>query len=241
MATEQEQAAVIRALADTDHPVIVDLGAHHGEEVLWMDARLGPLGAYIGVEADPRNARELRDRLKNCHGMTVIEAAISDHDGTVTLHLCDNVTYQAKGSSSTHEPTGHLKYFEWCTFNENCEVKAVKLDTLMSQGWLATLPAIDLLWVDIQGAERDMIAGGTEALKRTQFIMIEAESVEMYEGQALKPELLALLPDFEVIEDFGYNVLLRKKVCKVCGGTGLFKGLTRCHGCAGNGIEFRGW
>ena len=56
-----------------------------------------------------------------------------------------------------------------------------------------------------------MIAGGAETLKRTRFIMIEAEEVEMYEGQALKPELLVLLPDFEVVEDFGYNVLLKRR------------------------------
>jgi hypothetical protein len=40
-------------------------------------------------------------------------------------------------------------------------------------------------------------------------MMIEAEpEVELYEGQALKPELLAMLPDWKVLQDFGYNVLL---------------------------------
>ena len=208
MATEQEQAAVIRALAGTVRPVIVDLGAHHGEEYLWMDAKLGPLGAYIAVEADPRNAVELRDRVRHSRDVTVIEAAIAAHDGTAMLHLCDNKTYQAKGSSSIHKPTGHLHHFPWCTFEQTVEVTTIRLDALAYDYWL---PNIDMLWVDLQGAERDMIAGGRETLKSTRFIMIEAESVEMYEEQALKPELLALLPDFEVVEDMGYNIFLRNK------------------------------
>lgn len=208
MATEQEQAAVIRALAGTERPVIVDLGAHQGEEYLWMDAKLGPLGAYVAVEADYRNARELRDRVKHSKEATVIEAAIAAHDGTAMLHLCDNKTYQAKGSSSIHKPTGHLHYFPWCTFEQTVEVTTIRLDTLAYDYWLRR---IDLLWVDVQGAERGVISGGRETLQCTRFLMLEAEEVEMYEEQALKPELLALLPDFEVVEDFGYNIFLRNK------------------------------
>lgn len=206
MATEQEQQAVIRALDGTDEPLVIDLGAHCGEEYFWIggifDCR------YIAVEADPRNVAELRRKfVTGPHSdVTIIEAAIAAHNGTATLHLCDNETGQAKGSSSLRLPTGHLQYFPWCTFDEKIPVPALTLDQIANGE-----PVIDLLWVDLQGAERDMIAGGTEALKRTRFIMIEAESVELYEGQALKPELLALLPDFEVVEDLGYNVFLRRR------------------------------
>lgn len=206
MATEQEQAAVIRALQGKYPLTVIDLGAHHADEYDWLSCYLRPLRRYIAVEADPRNAECIRANYPQTSGVTLIEAAIAAHNGTIKLHLCDNKADQAKGSSSTHKPTGHLEHFKWCTFAESVTVPAITLDTLA-----AGIPVIDLLWVDIQGAERDMIAGGAETLKRTRFIMIEAEAVEMYEGQALKPELLALLPDFEVIEDLGYNVFLKRK------------------------------
>ncbi len=205
MATEQEQAAVIRALKGTPFPVVIDLGAHHADEYGWL-SRFMRVGHYIAVEADPRNAEWIRRYATLDPWCDVVEAAIANHNGTATLHLCDNKSDQAKGSSSIHKPTGHLEHFKWCTFDETVTVPAITLDTLA-----ADLPVVDLLWVDIQGAERDMVAGGTETLKRTRFIMIEAESVELYEGQALKPELLALLPDFEVVEDFGYNVFLKRR------------------------------
>ncbi len=208
MATEQEQAAVIRALAGKQPVSVIELGAHRGEEYEWLSRGLR-IAVYSAVEADPRHVPELRRKLASpfSNGPMVFDAAIADHNGTVILHLCDNKANQAKGSSSIHTPTGHLKHFEWCTFNEKIEVRAMTLDAVAK----FTVGPIDLLWVDIQGAEKDMIAGGTETLKRTRFIMIEAESVEMYEGQALKPELLALLPDFEVVEDFGYNVFLKRR------------------------------
>ncbi len=205
MASEPERWAVIRALKNTRYPVIVELGAYHGEEYEWMLESLGPLGRYIAVEADPRAASVIAAKQLS---LTLVQAAIARWDGHTTLFLCDNELDQAKASSSIRNPTGHVKHFPWCTFDYETEVPSLRLDTLFKD---KSLERIDLLWVDIQGAERDMIAGGAEALKNTRFLMIEAEEVEFYEGQALKPELLKLLSDFEVIKDFGYNVFLKRR------------------------------
>ncbi len=73
------------------------------------------------------------------------------------------------------------------------------------------IESVDLLWVDIQGAERDMIAGGQRTLKNTRYLFIEAEEQQFYEGQAVRPELLAMLPGWEVIGEFDYNLLLRNQ------------------------------
>lgn len=206
MASEQEQAAIIRELKGVHMPRVVDLGAYRGEEYQWMRHALYPLGRYVAVEADPRNAAVIKANFPR--DVLLIEAAIGATSGVATLHLCDNQTGQAIASSSIRAPKDHLLHFDWCTFRETIKVPMVTLDEICS-AW--SIDRIDLLWCDIQGAERDMIAGATEALKRTRLVMIEAEEVEMYEGQALKPELLAMLPDFDVVEDFGYNVLLRRR------------------------------
>jgi hypothetical protein len=100
-----------------------------------------------------------------------------------------------------------LKHFPEVIFEESAQVPALSLDSLFT---LSRIDHADLLWVDIQGAERDMIAGGQQALAKTRYMMIEAEpEVELYEGQALKPELIALLPGWEVLKDFWYNLLCR--------------------------------
>lgn len=204
MATTQEQAAVVTAMLAIENPVIVELGAYRGEEYQWLRA-LNP-ARYIAVEADPQNVPWLQNAIGE-HAQ-VVHCAIADHSNGVELHQCHNDASQAAGSSSIRKPTGHLHYFPWCGFREPMRVPSLRLDDLWK---LYGLGFIDLIWCDIQGAERDMIAGGHVALGRTRYLMIEAEEVEMYDGQATKPELLAMLPDWEVIGDFGYNLLLKNR------------------------------
>ncbi len=66
---------------------------------------------------------------------------------------------------------------------------------------------IDLLWTDIQGAERDMIAGGQGALAHTRYLMMEVEAGELYEGQALRDELITILSGWKIFADMGQNML----------------------------------
>jgi hypothetical protein len=74
------------------------------------------------------------------------------------------------------------------------------------------LDKIDLLFVDIQGAEREMVLGGTEILKKTNWIFIESYTNEMYEGQIVREDLLKMLPDFELVGEFtDSNILLHRK------------------------------
>lgn len=204
MASQQEQSAVLNALSfGRPYPVIVDLGAYQAEEYYWLYPALQP-SRYIAVEADPRNAEHIRN--KRLPGLQLIECAIADYDGLTWLHQCDNEIGMAINSSSIRHPTGHLKHFPWCTFPKRTEVPCITLDSLFPR------MDIDLIWCDVQGAERDVIAGGQETLKRTRYFFVEADTVEFYEGQALRPELLSLLPDWEVIQECECNLFLRNRL-----------------------------
>ena len=72
-----------------------------------------------------------------------------------------------------------------------------------------------MLFVDIQGAEKDMILGGKEILSKTNWIFIESYENEMYEGQVTRAELINLLPDFELVNEFNdSNILLHRRIGK---------------------------
>ncbi len=73
---------------------------------------------------------------------------------------------------------------------------------------------IDILWCDVQGAEKSLVLGGSASLSRTRYLFIEAEEVELYEGQALRKELLAMLPNFRIHSTLDYNLLLENMECK---------------------------
>jgi hypothetical protein len=56
-----------------------------------------------------------------------------------------------------------------------------------------------------------MIAGATWALANTRYLLTECDRIEMYNGQATRDELLALLPGWQLIEEWpaNANLLLR--------------------------------
>jgi 2-O-methyltransferase len=207
-----EQTFIRKIIAEAQRPVCLDLGAHVGEDASRMlnaafDAGRRP--KILMVEPDPRNVERIKmSGILQRRGadLSLIHGAIAEHSGRCDFHMCDNASNQAFASGSIRKPTGHLQHFPWCTFKKIESVPCFSLDDLMVEH---ELDHIDVLWVDIQGAEKDMILGGPAALARTRYLYVEAESVEFYEGQALRPELLAMLPDFSLIEEFDYNLLLR--------------------------------
>jgi hypothetical protein len=70
---------------------------------------------------------------------------------------------------------------------------------------------VDFNWADIQGAEGEMVRGGHDLLRRTRYLFTEYSDEELYEGQATLDELLALLPDYRVVELWPDDVLLENR------------------------------
>ena len=213
MADPKEQAAIRRAMRGIVSPCIVELGAHTGEDEVWLresciDAYGGIAGVhYVMVEPDPRNCQFILDRQQTSRIRRLIIGAVADQDGEALFHMSDNERTGDHGSGSILEPTGHKTGMPWIKFDRATWVRTYTLDSLFDREWLSK---IDLLWTDVQGSERAMLAGGKEALRHTRFLFMEVENVELYAGQALKPELIELAAGhgFEVVEEFQYNVLL---------------------------------
>lgn len=210
MPTEREMKSVAAVLRPLRSPCIVDLGARAGEEEDWIRQACSEKAHYVMVEPDIRNCQLILDR--GIHRTRrLILGAVADRDGSTEFH--GSVTDgNSRGSGSIYEPTKHLILFPRVEFPADLHtiVPCYTLDTIFEREWLSR---IDLLWVDIQGAERDMIAGGHKALSHTRYLFMETEDRELYKGMALKPELLSLLAGWTLIEDFGCNCLLRNENC----------------------------
>lgn len=195
--TEAERLTISKILHPIADPVIVELGAYHGED---FEGLLGKEMLHIMVEPDLANYVHIRNRGKR----RLYRCAIGEKSGFRTFYRSDG----DHGSGSILRPTGHLKHFPHIHFNDSVTVPCCALDDIFSGDKLSQ---IDLLWVDIQGAEAEMIRGGSYALSRTRYLFMEAEEVEFYDGQVLRPELLKMLPDWTLVETFDYNVLLRNE------------------------------
>ncbi len=120
-------------------------------------------------------------------------------------------------SSSLKKPVKHLEMAPWVKFDTKVKVKVVTLDTFAATEGLA---AIDFIWADVQGAEDQMIAGGQKALATTSYLYTEYSDVEVYQGQINLKQIVERLPGkWEVLEDFGDDVLLRNVTKLGAGGS----------------------
>jgi FkbM family methyltransferase len=206
MATDSEIAAVRYHTQPLRSPTVVELGARIGEDENWIRASFSEDVHYVMVEPDLRNCQMILD--KGVHRTRrLLIGAVSDHCGTVDFHgsVVDGNT---RGSGSIRKPTKHLEIFPAVEFplHLSTRVPSHSLDCIFEREWLSK---ISLLYVDIQGAERDMILGGQKALSHTQYLFLETEDRELYEGMAVKSELMGMLEGWELIRDFGYNCLLK--------------------------------
>lgn len=117
--------------------VILDLGSHMGASLLYFRSRY-PDARIIGVEPDPRTFERLRQNAAQL-GVEVRHAAVTPRDGEVTFYPA------RQGWSSSLYPNG----------SDPVVVTGRSLDSLLDELGLAT---VDLLKLDVEGAEHDLLA-----------------------------------------------------------------------------------
>lgn len=199
----------IHELVGRDDPLILEIGCNDGGDTLEFLAEFRDCRIHC-FECDPRPIREFRSRVSDDR-CQLHEVAVSDLTGTISLHMSggtrDNV-HKADWdlSSSLLEPTGHLAVYPWVTFHRSCEVATVRLDDWAER----VIPGdvVDFVWMDVQGAEHLVMAGGVSTFARTRFCYFEYAESEMYQGQRLLPELLQMLGTYRLLATYqSHNAL----------------------------------
>jgi FkbM family methyltransferase len=177
---------LFKSFPDFNYNTIVDIGAFNGEFTDLALATLKPRRVVL-VEADPVSAAKLSRRYQKVPTCEIVHAAVSDKTHPLKLRI-----NSSRDSSSilpiceVAEQTFALDMQEM----ESVEVPGITLDDLFES---LQIGAVDLLKVDIQGAERMMIEGGKKALTAVRSLYIEVSFEEFYEGCALFGELDAML------------------------------------------------
>lgn len=188
--------------------LFVECGAHRGEDTAWLAAIPGvTLHAF---EPDPRNIEALRPTaVVRRRNVTLHPQAIAAHTGTCWfIPSCSHRDpFLQTASGSIRAPKSHLQRWPRVKFGAPHQVSCVTLDSFAAAHGVAN---VDLMWWDIQGAERDAIAGGQALLARTRLLFTEycPDGEEWYDGQASYSELLRLLPGFRVLQKWEHDVLL---------------------------------
>lgn len=209
-------------------PLMLEVGCNDGADTQhFLDAMPGI--RLFCFEPDPRAIARFKTKVHDAR-VALIEAAVSDVDGTATFHGSSGRVPAAQRtpdalpccfleewdlSGSLLRPTGHLARSEWVTFpqDRNYQVSTIRLDS-----WLAAHPeikGIDFMWVDAQGGEAAIFRGGQETLRHTRYCYFEFYNTPLYEGQPPLRELRKLLPggegQWDLLGIHGENALCKNR------------------------------
>lgn len=150
---------------ETDKPKILDLGGNIGLSTLYFK-KLYPGAEITVVEPFPANVRLLRKNVEENQllGVTIVEAAVMPAAGKVEL-------YADKNESGWYSMAGVVRG-GWGGQQESKRftARAVTLESLVGDD-------VDLLKMDIEGAEEAVLRTSEGALKRVRKLVMEWHSV----------------------------------------------------------------
>ena len=132
-----------------------DVGAHIGYLSFWFAYLVGPSGRVLAIEPGSDNLRYLRQNARVFPHITVVEAAVTDEDGTVSFFE-ENITGQNNCISDGLRHLEEMKAKAGVpSVVKSYSVKSVCLDTI----WRDTKLSPDLIKIDAEGAEPKVMRG----------------------------------------------------------------------------------
>jgi FkbM family methyltransferase len=166
---------------------VLDIGAHIGDFTSTL-AKLSSECEFIMVEANPYCEPYLSE---SNHPYYIL--ALSNFTGTTSLHI-EKANHIGTGASMYKENT------EWYG-DGKYELIETPVNTLDNLNFFAD-EMIDLVKIDVQGAELDILNGGKKTIKRSKYLLLEVSTLQYNIGAPLMDQVVNKLKEYEfVIED----------------------------------------
>lgn len=164
-----------------DTRTVLDVGANRGQFALYSLSRF-PRAKILAFEPLPDARRDMVKLFGGTDRVEVSELALGDAESEIDIHV------SARADSSSLLPIGGLQVEMFPGTEEVGTIRASvrTLDSVLAARELAR-PA--LLKIDVQGYELPVLHGAENTLRSLDQVLVEASFVELYEGQALFPEV----------------------------------------------------
>jgi FkbM family methyltransferase len=173
---------------------LIHVGAHAGQEmpfyescgfrdVVWIEASPAMFAQLTrNIESHTQTQRHLADPPRH----RAICALVTDHEGDEVEFF----EYSNEGRSSSifqFEETGHRRWPELRETGKVDRLKTRTLDAIAAQCGL--LETLDVLTVDVQGAELLVLKGAPRLLAHVKALVCEVSTQPYYRGGVLFPQL----------------------------------------------------
>jgi FkbM family methyltransferase len=157
---------------------VIEAGAFDGADTEKMSHHWGTANIF-SFEPIPELFEKLDQRVKALSNVETFQFALVGNEVESVLINTFSFTDKEHGSSSILEPGYHKVVSPSVQFNRKVHVPALTLDK-----WKKLNPdsCVDVLWLDLQGAELDVLKGGIELLKSIKLVHVEVSRRPLYEG-----------------------------------------------------------
>jgi len=144
-----------------DDSVVVDVGAHIGGYCDFFLEKLGESGKIYALEIHPKNYARLYNKYKLLNNLYLIHKAASNNDGVEDVYH--------NGSPGHTQTTNILgKNTNEVSVPRIGSIQSIKLDTLLHNE-----NSIDLVKIDVEGAEIKVLEGLSKIHNRINHLLIE--------------------------------------------------------------------
>lgn len=192
---------------------IVEAGTASGDDTVFF-AKHFPAGKIHGFEPIPPLYLQTYFKISSFPNVRLYPLALAEKTQSYTFYESEQ-NGQTGVSSSLLKPKDHLWFHPHVLFQKELEVGGKNLDEWRREEGIEN---IDLLWLDIQGAEPAVLRAAPETLKRIHYLYTEVSLIETYERVELYGSFRKFLEEagFEVVDeqlpykDMG-NVLFRNR------------------------------
>lgn len=202
----------LSSLISKNHPVILEIGCNDGTDTKRLRTAF-PKATIHCFEPDAR----AQIRFVNNGGLDICTSlhrtAVGAVDGKVIFNVSsgrENLE-MPRGwdlSGSIRKPLSVLTEVPWIKFENQVEVAITTLDLFFEK---YELSLVDFIWMDVQGAELDVIRGGAKALKSVRYLYTEYDDGGLYDGGATLLEICRSLPDFTLLKRYAEDALFVNK------------------------------
>jgi len=176
-------------LSTNRNPIIFDIGACDGLDSIRY-AKMFALSRIYSFEPEPKNYQLLIGNTNEYSNVTAVNVAMGAEQGLNNFYSSyedkDQPWDHGNKSGSLLRPDEHLKYFPNIKFREGHEVEVTTVDKFCE---LHNLSVIDLMHIDVQGAELEVLKGSFRMLNMTKFIWLEVSNVTLYKDQPLRNDI----------------------------------------------------
>ena len=172
---------------------IIELGARDCKETLLFEKNY-PSAKILAFECNPTTLPICRQRITGKSRITLFEKAISETNGKISFYPIDPEKTKTTwsdgnpGASSLFKASGNYPIEKYV--QHEIIVDSIRLDSIFVS---EAINEVDLLWMDIQGAELMALKSIGQYLKDVKTIHTEVEFMEIYSNQPLFEEIKEFL------------------------------------------------